>query len=214
MKSSSRIETTSTARTSRTAYVVGMKYYGVSATEVSGLICKGARLIREPTNAHDRNAIAVVAGSKTLGHIDRESAAILAPRIDMGANWSLTLSASKSATAASVPVTIVLEQTVEKLTYPKVCSPQTIGIYAIKVDGAMDHSLGHQFSHRTVKAYVGQSLDIQDRLKQHWWDLSRGVHSNPELQRLWDELGPAKFECEVLEIAPQLNVKLDLVRWL
>lgn len=46
----------------------------------------GARvnLVREPENTHDRNAIAVQAGGKTIGYIAAKDAADLAPVLDEG----------------------------------------------------------------------------------------------------------------------------------
>lgn len=49
----------------------------------------GVRIVREPENQHDENAIAVflpqrIAGGKQLGYLHRETAAILAPKMDEG----------------------------------------------------------------------------------------------------------------------------------
>ena len=45
-------------------------------------------LRRDPANAHDPNAIAVVAGAEQVGWVPRELAAELAPRLDAGERWS------------------------------------------------------------------------------------------------------------------------------
>lgn len=67
---------------------------GESATNPDGrrrqdILCEvepgdDVRLEREPSNPHDRNAIAVSVGGETIGYIAREEAAILAPQLDAG----------------------------------------------------------------------------------------------------------------------------------
>ena len=49
----------------------------------------GCRLVREPENEYDENAIAVylpgrLMGGKQLGYLHRETAAVLAPKLDEG----------------------------------------------------------------------------------------------------------------------------------
>jgi HIRAN domain len=45
-------------------------------------------LRRDPANAHDPNAIMVLAGGEQAGWVPRELAAELAPRLDAGEPWS------------------------------------------------------------------------------------------------------------------------------
>lgn len=60
------------------------------------------------------------------------------------------------------------------------------GVYQIKniVDG---------------KIYVGSSIDIQRRFKEHRDGLSRGIHPNNHLQNAWNMYGESSFEFSVLE---------------
>jgi hypothetical protein len=46
-----------------------------------------ARLVREPDNQYDPNAIGVWVGKHQLGHIDRYMARKLAPEMDRGNTW-------------------------------------------------------------------------------------------------------------------------------
>lgn len=60
------------------------------------------------------------------------------------------------------------------------------GVYQIKnlVDG---------------KVYVGSSIDLQRRFKEHRDSLLRGIHPNTHLQNAWNMYGETSFEFSVLE---------------
>ena len=48
-------------------------------------------------------------------------------------------------------------------------------------------------------SYVGSSVNIGTRWRQHVWALRRGRHHNSRLQRAWDEYGEGAFSFCVLE---------------
>lgn len=48
-------------------------------------------------------------------------------------------------------------------------------------------------------AYIGSTSNPSRRWQQHKWDLKNHCHSNPNLQKAWDELGEDAFDFEVLE---------------
>lgn len=50
------------------------------------------------------------------------------------------------------------------------------------------------------RAYVGGSIDMQDRWWNHSSTLNRGVHRNRHLQAAWSALGPGAFEFVCLEV--------------
>ena len=49
------------------------------------------------------------------------------------------------------------------------------------------------------KIYVGQSVDISRRWKQHKVDLNSRHHSNEELQKDWDNYGEDNFEFKIVQ---------------
>lgn len=61
-----------------------------------------------------------------------------------------------------------------------------VGIYAIK------NTITNQY-------YVGQSSNIDARFRSHKYSLNNGNHSNPSLQKSYDEYGEDNFEFMVLE---------------
>jgi HIRAN domain len=65
------------------APLVGMKYHPGAAEALSELgFGDSVRLVREPSNAYDENAIQVFTGDTLLGYIAREYAADWAPSFD------------------------------------------------------------------------------------------------------------------------------------
>ncbi len=59
------------------------------------------------------------------------------------------------------------------------------GIYAIRLDDG--------------RCYIGSSIDVNHRLRQHLLSLIRGSHFNKHLQRAWTKYGPFAFTMTVLE---------------
>ena len=67
----------------------------------------------------------------------------------------------------------------------------------------------------TGSSYIGSSINIHSRWLDHRSLLRRGRHTNPRLQRVWNEHGEANLEFILLECVPS---KRDLVaaeqKWL
>jgi group I intron endonuclease len=68
----------------------------------------------------------------------------------------------------------------------------TAGIYAIEcsVDG---------------KVYIGSSINVEHRWKQHLYNLTHNRHSSCKLQNAWNVYGEAAFECVFLEKVTDLE---------
>ena len=49
------------------------------------------------------------------------------------------------------------------------------------------------------KVYIGQSLDIEERLYTHKQALNRNAHENEHLQRSWNKYGKENFIFEIIE---------------
>ena len=49
------------------------------------------------------------------------------------------------------------------------------------------------------RVYVGQSTDVQGRIKDHKRRLIKGNHDNQKMQNAWNKYGPAFFVSEVIE---------------
>ncbi|MES2493575.1 MAG: HIRAN domain-containing protein [Pseudomonadota bacterium] len=183
------------------ASLVGMKYYGVTLEKAARALEEQPGLRRDPYNIHDSNAIAVYSGGMVLGHIDRKAAAIIAPLLDDGAGSQISIDTSRARLPGSIPVAVKIDRPIQKSVAPLVCEVGVVGIYRI-------------FIKRYERCYIGQSINVQNRLEEHWDELSRGIHTNPELRRAWQAEGAAVFGAEVLEKAPRGLSGLALARWL
>lgn len=72
--------------------VVGGYYHDMWEAKVDGLLQEGAwlRMQREPTNIHDRNAIAVFTkNNKRVGYVAKEKAEYLAAFMDIGVKMAM-----------------------------------------------------------------------------------------------------------------------------
>lgn len=50
------------------------------------------------------------------------------------------------------------------------------------------------------KSYIGSSVTLRRRIRDHFRDLRAGAHANPKLQRAWNAHGEDAFRCEVVEL--------------
>lgn len=65
------------------------------------------------------------------------------------------------------------------------------------------------------KVYVGSSLDIKKRWKDHKWFLSHNKHHNPHLQLAWNKYGAIVFEFSILEVESNPSLLLEAEqRWM
>ena len=82
----------------------------------------------------------------------------------------------------------------------------------------------HIVNTKTGKRYIGSSVDIEDRWKDHKWYLKKGKHHSITLQRAWDKWGEDAFlwlvyqQCndgsKALELEQeQLNLFDTIGRW-
>lgn len=49
------------------------------------------------------------------------------------------------------------------------------------------------------KEYIGSSKNLSHRRHTHWFQLKKGEHDNPHLQRAWNSYGKESFQFVVLE---------------
>lgn len=53
------------------------------------------------------------------------------------------------------------------------------------------------------KVYIGQSVNIENRLSHHKSSLNHGRHENSHLQSAWDKYGENNFEFVILELCSE-----------
>ena len=65
------------------------------------------------------------------------------------------------------------------------------------------------------KILLCSSLNLEGRLNRHKFQLTTGLHPNPDLQKDWNEYGAGKFQFDVLEVVkikddPDFNLEDEL----
>lgn len=63
------------------------------------------------------------------------------------------------------------------------------------------------------KVYVGKSIDVPNRWRQHKWDLNKNKHGNAYLQNAWNKYGAENFSFELLEECEEEILHLKEMEW-
>lgn len=182
-----------------------MKYLKINFNLADSITKSPIKLALEPENPHDSNAIAAILLDQKIGYVNKDAAARLAPIIAAGKLRSVELVNFESGSASiKISVGVDIGKTSPA---PKFQSTSKIvGIYNIVVQ---DMGANQTFS------YVGQSVDVNQRLENHWRDLRSLSHTNRHLQSLWNKLGSECFKVKILEvISIDFENDLERQRWL
>ena len=168
------------------AKLVGMKYHKYSF-DLKTALKNPPSLLREPHNPHDNNAILVCINGISIGHVDRFSAAKLAPMLDKKVNYAIKVG---TFTSTTIDLAITLSMSTSPIAPPQPSGVKLTGIYLICTK---DKSL----------VYVGQSKDVNKRIQQHWSDLRTFGHDNYYLQTIWNKTGKNAFSPFMKEKSPE-----------
>lgn len=178
--------------------VRGTRYYKAAESWKKRLLKPGSRirLVHEPDNPHDENAVAVHLAStgEMLGHIPRELAQRYASLLNSGCILEVTVeSASRSLDGVKLLIQILYDEPQEQIFTRQnsvffksaLSLPHTAGVYGIRniENGCI---------------YVGSSNNLRRRAQDHLRALFTGSHSNIPLQKDFDRFGCDKFEFMLL----------------
>lgn len=182
------------------ASLVGIKYQNPPFNVYETIKSESISLRRDKNNQHDLNAVEVVIRGYKVGFVDRESASIFAPLLD--SNYSSQVTPKKidsNLKSIKIDVSFFIPE-VSVISKPVLAS--VAGIYEISVN-------------KREYVYIGQSIDIKNRISTHWDELQFNAHKNKKLQSLWNTRGSSLFEASVVEVAP-IEIKSELARqrWL
>lgn len=64
------------------------------------------------------------------------------------------------------------------------------------------------------KVYVGKSVDVLTRWKDHEFRLQKGTHYNVHLQKSWNKYGELSFKFEVIEVCDKKLLKEREIHWM
>lgn len=98
--------------------VAGIVHHALARSAVRPHEGQEVVLHREPHNAADRNAVAVVFGGVRLGYLPRRFAATLAPQLDHGVRCTAHITQAPSFSAAGTPEAGSLKISVQGVALP------------------------------------------------------------------------------------------------
>jgi len=186
--------------------VVGLQYCGIDERIIESLRTqRSLKLVREPSNPHDANAIGFFAQDRRVGFIRRQDAKILSPALaSPKPKVEIKITNPNEIKLGikhfSISVTLELDETYTAKP-PKVSDKKTSGIYRLRLTPG-------------DKSYIGQAQDVNIRIAAHWKDLLLGTHTNKHLQAHWNAHGGAGFSAEVVDVAPLELSPYQLQTWL
>lgn len=64
------------------------------------------------------------------------------------------------------------------------------------------------------KTYIGKSIDVPNRWRQHRWDLNKNKHGNEYFQNAWNKYGAENFTFELVEECDEDVLHLKEIEWI
>jgi hypothetical protein len=148
----------------------------------------------QPNNPHDKNAVVIqTASGVRLGHVSRS----IAPHYTrLVKQRKIVESDIASIDDKSSPILIKIRGVYEDEAPSKVLQQSRLVASSGKLRAVPGVYTIVNVTNETV--YIGSSIDVNARLKQHISALRRGCHANHPLQRDYQAFGPDTFEARLL----------------
>ena len=151
---------------------VGFRYRSIGISEAADRLAKNIELERDLNNSHDQNAVAVLSYGVQVAYI----AAKTSERVSNLLEESDENYTAKIQSVHDKYINLEIEFNIEEdKTQTETKYPNTPGIYSINIS-----SNGRNF------IYIGQSLNISNRINRHLLELGKKNHANLELQRAYN----------------------------
>lgn len=186
-------------------HIVGMKYMKINFNLADCIKKAPIKLVLEPENPHDSNAIAALLLGQKIGYVNKEAAEQLAPILSAKKLRSVELlNFEDGSSSIKISVSFDVGKTIPAPAFT--FDGMIVGIYIIIVTDKLENQ---------TFTYVGQSVDVNKRLESHWYELQGLCHKNRHLQSLWNRLGSESFTAKILEYASiHFGDDLERQRWL
>ncbi len=181
--------------------VAGLQYYKAEQARASGLLQTGVSvsLVHEPENPRDPDAYAVVCGGYKLGHVPAFAAKLL-----RAANAPAALTGQVVAVMGQgkdLGVDVAIQTGIE-------AAPEKYALSSSQRDDRGVYAIVNVFD---MRAYIGQSIRLDTRRREHLQDLQARNHSSPGLQADWLSF-PQRFAFVVVDADPNDLVQKERQR--
>lgn len=179
--------------------LVGLGHHSPPFDVVSELKKCVPTLQREPSNKHDKNAVKVLLKGHMVGYIDTKSAVRVSAILETGVKYQIKF---REQYKSSIGMDFIFEFNDKLIKYPELAIEKQIGIYKISFKN-------------DAEVYIGQSNQLNDRLKAHWKELHSYSHANINLQKSWINYGERNIKVSIIEVPPDnINSEIRLQKWL
>ncbi len=189
-----------------TLVVKGSRYYGVASALASGALAIGAaiRLVHEPHNPYDPNAVAVRLGpgDLMLGHLARDVAPKYAALVKEG---RIKGGAIARIVQADAEINIYIHVSYDQAEGHKAALQSNRFWHSASALSSAAGVYGIQ-NVETCREYIGSSSNPRDRAKAHLKDLLSGTHANHVLQSDFRRFGADQFEVRLIRECPAPNL--------
>ena len=152
--------------------IVGLQYRNLPPNFVEGLVAESVRFLLDPYNPHDENAVRAISNGVHFGFVEKVKSKFVSDLVKAGSSIKIKI-VSKDGFKVAVQIT---NDSATKHTPTMPENAAVPGVYEIKF----------VLSGGTMY-YVGQSTNIQSRIRQHLRDLNGLAHHNSLLQSAWIE---------------------------
>jgi len=164
--------------------IVGLQHHNLPNDFVTRLEPSSIIFEREPKNLHDKNAIKCISKNCHFGYVEKDKARLLTNLILTSKNIYKIKIIKRDTHKVEVEVNFLNKNLLKDLKLSE--KGKFSGIYQIKF------RIESNFYY-----YIGQSLDINKRLKQHSKNLEEQNHHNITMQCSWIE-DSSSFSCQIL----------------
>lgn len=177
--------------------IVGLQHKGISKEFIENLVGSEISFILEPENKFDRFAVKCIAKGRHFGYVNKKDSALFTNVIKKTNNNKIKI-ISFSEYKVDIEVLFDIaenERESAKFEFKEDKDGNTAGIYEILFSSAYDNK---------TACYIGQSNNINRRLRTHYSELEKNRHHNLALQEAWNS-GNHVFKHKTLQKCP-LNI--------
>lgn len=174
--------------------IVGLQYRNVNDDFIAQIQPQKIEFTKEPKNKFDKFAVKAIFKDTHFGYVEQKYSKLFTALLNKNISFVIEI-----VQRDKFHLTL-------KVTFPNF-SPITFqngewnsdlsGIYQVKF-----------VSQALTRCYIGQSINIAKRLKQHQQDLNKFTHHNIEMQTAWIE-DPKSFVTKLLYKSPEKSSALE-----
>ena len=174
--------------------IVGLKHRGINMVFLRNLSGESINFILEPENKFDPYAVKCLVKGKHFGYINKNDSRLLSNLIRKSIRNNVKILAFDEY-SVDIEVIFDLPETVKEnfaYKFENINEGNCSGIYEI--------SFRHPYDGEAA-CYIGQSVNINRRLRAHYAELERNEHHNSVLQEAWNDSSKS-FHNKIIERCP------------